>query len=68
MSNDMPRIHLSDEALLYKGQWVSFTRDFKHVVGHGLTPKDAQDMAKATGDDFTFLFFMPERWPDALQF
>jgi len=61
-------IHLSDEALLYKGQWVAFSPDFKHVVGNGVTAKEAHDMARETGENLAFLFFMPERWPDALQF
>ena len=61
----MKPIHMTEEALLYRNEWVAFSADFQRIVGHGATAKEASDMAKNT-DEEGILFFIPEEWPDVL--
>lgn len=61
----MRPIQMTKEALKYKGEWVTFSRDMQRVTGHGVTSKEASDMAKEAGED-AILFFIPEEWPGIL--
>lgn len=61
----MEPVHMTDEALKYRNEWVSFSPDFQRVVGHGITPDEASAMAKRAGEEGV-LFFIPEEWPDVL--
>jgi hypothetical protein len=62
----MPVIHLPEEALNYKNQWVAFSSDFLRVVGHGPTAKEAHDDALESGEEHAVLFYIPKKWPDLL--
>ncbi len=62
----MEQIHITDDALNYRNEWVALSGDFRRVVGHGATPEEATAQADEAGEEHAILFFMPERWPDRL--
>ena len=62
----MEQIHITDDALNYRNEWVAVSGDFQRIVGHGLTPEEATDQADRAGEKHAILFFMPEHWPDRL--
>lgn len=51
------------EAIHYRGQWVTFSRDMKWLNGHGQTPEEALESAREAGfENDAFLLFMSDRW------
>lgn len=64
----MAPLHMTDEALQYKNQWVAFSLDFQRVVGHGPSASEAKEMADEANEEHAILFFIPEYWPETLLF
>lgn len=64
----MTPIHMTDDALQYKNEWVAFSLDFQRVVGHGPSAIEAKKMADEADEEHAILFFIPEYLPDTLIF
>jgi len=55
----MKPITMIEEALRYPNEWVAFSLDCQHVLGHGRTSEEASEMADDSGQKY-FLYFIPE--------
>lgn len=57
---------MTEDALKYRNEWVAFSGDLQRIVGHGLTAKEAVQMAKDDNEEHAILLFIPQEWPEVL--
>jgi predicted RNase H-like HicB family nuclease len=62
------QLKFTEDALNYRGQWVAFSEDLQHIVGHGKTPRIALQQAEDAGEEHAVLLYIPDRYPDVWMF